>query len=118
LKKLRSQTIEKLKLQNLSETEIRTQTEQLLFNEYTNYVHAKILSNKTLETLSPGIGKLISNHIKTILIIRDICKQFRNELDDHLKKFESELRQKHRIKSLISDWINEAVLNEKVILNK
>ena len=78
------------------------------------FVNERLLSDKRLDQISLGVGKLLSEHSRAILLMRQIQEELDAEYDAHIEKFRNDLKQNYRIRSRVSEWFNECVQNEAV----
>jgi len=82
-----------------------------------NLIYKKIIASSELEAMCPGLGQLLVERAKTILIIEQVLDELNTEMNDHLNKFRSNLEKNYKIRSLISKWIDEQLNNEEVIIS-
>ena len=113
LESIRSETIQKLKSECWTESEIKTKTYDLLMNKYMSYVNERLLTDKLLEQVSPGIGKLLSEHSRAVLLVKQTQQEFDAAFNVHIEKFTNKLRQDYSIRSRVNEWLNECVQNER-----
>ncbi len=118
LNKLRLDTINHLKSQQFSNEEIASRTRKVLFKEYMKILDNKLKINSSLERITPGLGTLLSDQAKTVLLIQEIMEQIEKDFSDHIQNFENGLRKKYKIKSQVSEWLYECTEVERVKLLK
>ena len=82
--------------------------------EYLKYVDNQLLNDVRLEKISPGIGKLLSDHSKAVIITRESQEQVNQEYDTHIKNYELDLKKNYRVRARVRDWLNECVYKEQV----
>ena len=114
LEQLRSKTISKLKIELCSEAEIKKQTYATLLNEYMAYVHERLLSEPRLEKLSPGLGKLLSEHARAVLLLQETQEELNAQFVAHIEKFRQDLIKKYSVRSRVTQWLNDRVKDETV----
>ncbi len=98
----------------MSEREIKKRTYDLMLKDYMTHVNNLLLSDQRLELLSPGIGHLLCDHSKAVLLMGQSNENLVEEYDAHIEKYESDLKQNYRIRSRVSEWLNECVQKEGV----
>jgi hypothetical protein len=98
----------------MSNQDIADQTNEILFKEYFKNLNEKLLNNSDLERIAPGIAKTLIENAKSILFVRKICSEIENELRMHLDEYEANLKKRYKVKSLVKDWIYEAIQLERV----
>ena len=113
LERIRSESIQKLKSECWTESEIKAKTYDILMNEYMSYVNERLLSDKRLEQVSPGIGKLLSEHSRAVLIVKQTQQELDSAFNCHIETFTQKLKRDYSIRSRVSEWLNECVQNEK-----
>ena len=74
----------------------------------------KLLNDTELENVSPGIGKVLADHLRSITIMREVNENFEQDLKEHLEKYVDTLKKQNRIRSLLYLWLWECVKEEKV----
>lgn len=94
--------------------EIKDRTENILFKEYLKIMYEKILKCKVLDKWHPGLGELIVNQSKTTLIIKEALEKYQRQINNHMDKYRDYLNT-FKIRSLISTWVEEKMLTERVI---
>jgi hypothetical protein len=115
LEKLCSESIAKLKAEcSWTESEIQKITHDSMMNMYMTFVNERLLNDKRLDQVSLGIGKLLSEHSRAILLMRQIQEELDAEFDAHIDKFRNDLKQNYRVRSRVSEWFNDCVQNEAV----
>jgi hypothetical protein len=115
LETLCSESIAKLKAEcSWTESEIKKITYDSMMKLYMTFVNERLLNDKRLDQISLGIGKLLSEHSRAILLMRQIQEELDAEYDAHIEKFRNDLKQNYRIRSRVSEWLNECVQNEAV----
>lgn len=103
-----------IKEQKLSNNEISKQIKKIFFDEYFKKLNEKLLINLELEAISPGIGKLLSDHVKAQILIEQVDEEIQKEFDDHMAEYEKNLKKKYKIRSLVKEWLNDSLNEEKV----
>jgi hypothetical protein len=76
-------------------------------------VNGRLLTNPQLEQISPGIGKLLVEHARSVHIVQQVCDEVDCELDKHMSEYEAKLRKQYRVKSLVREWLNDCLQDEK-----
>ena len=79
---------------------------------------SKLLNDTELENLSPGIGKVLADHVRSITIMQEVYAKFELDLKEHLENYSETLKKQYRIKSLLSRWVSDCVREENVILTR
>lgn len=74
----------------------------------------KLFNDTELENVSPGIGKVLADHLRSITIMREVNENFEQDLKEHLEKYVDTLKKQNRIRSLLYLWLWECVKEEKV----
>ena len=80
-----------------------------------SYVDHQLLTDDRLEKISPGIGKLLSDHSKAVIIMRETEEEISKEFSDHIQKYEDDLKKNYRIRARVSDWLHECIAREEVM---
>ncbi len=93
---------------------IAKSTRELLMKEYLKRVLNELETNSELDAISPGIGKLLADHTKSIVIMEKVCKTLEAELNEHLDDFKRRLERAHPYKSRIGRWLHEKINEERV----
>ena len=99
-----------------SDNDIAIKTRNILQKEYTKMLISKLLNDTELEYLSPGIGKVLADHVKSITIMQEVYAKFELDLKEHLENYTETLKKQYRIKSLLNRWVSDCVREENVIL--
>ena len=60
---------------------------------------------------------MLCEHVQAIRAIEQVCDDIVNEFSTHMKSYEDRLRKEHRVKSLVSEWLQARLDEEKVSLN-
>ena len=105
-----------IKEQKLPNTEIAKQINKIFFDDFFKNLNEKLLKNAELEAISPGIGKLLSEHARAEILIRQVDEEMQKEFDDHLAEYEKNLRKKYKVRSLVKEWLSESLNEEKVLI--
>jgi len=82
--------------------------------EYMSYVNERLLTDQRLERISPGIGKLLSEHSRAVLLVQQIQEELQDEFKAHIEKYTNDLKKNYRIRARVSEWLNECVQKETV----
>ncbi|UJR35359.1 hypothetical protein I4U23_028116 [Adineta vaga] len=85
-----------------------------LNNEYAERSFAIIEQSTELEQLSPGLGRLLVAHARSILIMQSVVRKLTEDLEKHLKTIKEKLIRDHPIKSKIRRWMERQLFDEKV----
>jgi hypothetical protein len=100
--------------EGLSDHKIKLLVQEKLMAEYVKRLEAKLLTDVKLEKVSPGLGKLLNMQLRTVLILQQMRDQVKRDLENRLETYRAELREKHKIKSRISEWLEDLVETERV----
>ena len=84
-------------------------------NEYMSYVNERLLIDKRLEQVSPGIGKLLSEHSRAVLVVKQTQQEFDAAFNVHIEKFTNKLKQDYSIRSRVNEWLNECYSFKRLI---
>ena len=103
-----------LKEQKCSNDEIVKQIKKIFFDEYLKILNEKLLTNAEIEAISPGIGKLLSEQNRAGILIRQVDEEMQTELDAHMAEYETNLKKKYKIRSLVKQWLGDCLNEEKV----
>jgi hypothetical protein len=83
--------------------------------ENLNLVAKKLLNNQKLEQISPGIGQILWNHLRTVMIMNEARNDYEKCLKNHLDEYQKSLKKSYKIRSNIKTWLEEQISNEEVI---
>ena len=78
------------------------------------YVHERLLSEPRLEKLSPGLGKLLSEHARAVLLLQETQEELNAQFVAHIEKFRQDLIKKYSVRSRVTQWLNDRVKDETV----
>ena len=80
-----------------------------------SYVNERLLTDKRLEqqVFSPGIGKLLSEHSRAVLIVKQTQQELDAAFNCHIETFTQKLKQDYSIRSRVNEWLNQCVQNER-----
>lgn len=53
--------------------------------EYAERAFQTIENSEQIETLSPGLGRLLVSHARAVLIMKSVVEKLSEDLDNHLK---------------------------------
>lgn len=112
--KIREESVKLFKSENLSNEEIAKKTNEILFNEYFKSLSDKLISSSELDALAPGIGQTLVQNAKATLLVKNELDVIQNEINQHLDNYEADLKKKYRVRSLVKDWLYEAIADERV----
>ena len=95
------------------DSEIIEEASRCLFDHYVAVVCERVASSDELEQLSPGVGQVLVDHLRAVLIVRRVCARGQEDLVNHMSQFEAQLCRKYKIRSRIRQWLNEHMDNER-----
>ena len=113
LHRLKQTLITQYREEGLANKEIVEKTNQVLFDEYLRLIFVAIENSQELEAVSQGIGLLLVEHAKSLIVMKSESDKLAQELSKHLASFEERLRKKYPIKSLVRDWLYDCVKEER-----
>jgi len=100
--------------ENLSNNEIKERIQKAIDSENLAFVTKKLLNNADLEKISPGVGRILWNHLRTVMIMKEAQNEYDKRLQNHLDEYEQSLKKSYKIRSNIKEWMKEQLENEKV----
>lgn len=113
LNELRQTLIKQYREQNLTNAEIAKMVHKRLLEEYAELLFRDIVENLELEAVDQGIGKLLCDTGRAMIIMRQESANFEEEMSNHVKSTIESMEKKHKVKSLIGGWLNKVVEAEK-----
>ncbi|CAF1139101.1 unnamed protein product [Rotaria sordida] len=99
---------------SLSKEEVAKRVQTQLNIEYVERVFEIIENSNEIEELSPGLGRLLVSHARSILTMKSIVQNLTDDLDKHLKTIREKLIREHPIKSKIHRWIERKLFEERI----
>ena len=81
---------------------------------YMSFVNEHLLNDQRLKLHSLGIGRLLSEHLRAVQIIRETQEDINLEFDAHIETFTNDLKRNNRIRARVAEWLSERVQIEKV----
>jgi hypothetical protein len=97
---------------NLSRTQIIEQTSDRLMEEYEKLIFDEIISDETLESISPGLGQLLVNEAMANIISLGIENDNNKQFNQHIDQFKENLKENYKVRSRISSWLSDAIDEE------
>jgi hypothetical protein len=88
-----------------------------LDTENLTLINKKLLNNQDLEKISPGIGLILWNHLRTFMIMNEAQREYDKRLNNHLDEYEKSLKKSYKIRSNIKSWMEEQISNERVFFS-
>ncbi|XP_013411124.1 uncharacterized protein LOC106174227 isoform X2 [Lingula anatina] len=110
----RDRLMNELKEQELSREEISKQLNEAVMEEYLRRVYSAILANQELERLQRGIGQLLVNQAKAILVMTRAVDRVEEKMNQHRAQLKKHLETAYPVKSRIPAWVNEQLHNFEV----
>ncbi len=71
-----------------------------------------ILASPELEAASAGVGRIIVDYLRSVIIVRTIINESYTMRTQHAAQFEDTLCKEHRILSRVASWRTERVAQE------
>ncbi|CAH1793364.1 unnamed protein product [Owenia fusiformis] len=105
--KYKDKLITELKDQNLSNKKLTEVVNRKIGEEYLRRVFSAILENPELELVQSGIGKLLVEHAKTVIIMRQALENIRLQLFQHKKQLQEHLEKDFPVRSRIPAWMHQ-----------
>ncbi|XP_064624711.1 uncharacterized protein LOC135486100 isoform X2 [Lineus longissimus] len=107
----KEQILQDLRGKNLSQDEISLQVNNAIMEEYLRRVYSAILSSEDVENLSPGLGLLLVQQAKAVLIMTKAAENVKIKIVKHKEELKTHLQKTYPVRSRIRAWVNEK-LNE------
>jgi hypothetical protein len=96
-----------------SDKSIKDLVSDRVMNEYVEKLEKRLAKNDALEEISPGLGQLLSTQMRTVVVMQQVKEHIEIEMQEALDKYRDELKKKYKIRSLIHEWLNDLVDQEK-----
>ncbi|CAF4188508.1 unnamed protein product, partial [Rotaria sp. Silwood2] len=98
----------------LTKEEVAKQVQTQLNTEYAERAFETIENSDEIERLSPGLGRLLVSHARSIIIMKSVVQKLTDDLEKHLKTTREQLIREHPIKSKIHRWIERKLFEERI----
>uniref|UniRef100_A0A2C9LAC5 Uncharacterized protein n=1 Tax=Biomphalaria glabrata TaxID=6526 RepID=A0A2C9LAC5_BIOGL len=95
--------------QGLTKEEISQKVTEDIMDHYLNKVFSSITTNAELDVLQPGLGALLVNQARSILVMMKAQKNVQQKLEMHKEKLMKHLQDTYPIKSRIDTWVKEQI---------
>ncbi|KAH9503994.1 hypothetical protein Btru_067508 [Bulinus truncatus] len=95
--------------QGLSKEEISQKVTEDVMDHYLDKVFTAISTNAELDVLQPGLGVLLVNQARSIIVMMKAQKNLQQKLEVHKQKLLKHLKETYPIKSQIDTWVKEQI---------
>ncbi|CAF0762309.1 unnamed protein product [Rotaria sp. Silwood1] len=98
----------------LTKEEVAKLVQTQLNIEYAERAFETIENSDEIEQLSPGLGRLLVSHARSIITMKSVVQKLTDDLEKYLKTIREKLIREHPIKSKIHRWIERKLFEERV----
>ncbi|XP_052759604.1 uncharacterized protein LOC128202638 [Mya arenaria] len=103
-----------LKAEGLTNEEISMRVNEAVREEYLRRVYKAILSNAEMEAVEQGIGQLLVDEAKAVILMKKATENIETKMHTHKQELLNHLKKAHPVKSRIPDWVSEQTRNFEV----
>ncbi|KAH3866809.1 hypothetical protein DPMN_029932, partial [Dreissena polymorpha] len=107
----RHKLILKLKGDGLTNEEISKRVNEMVKEEYLHRVYKAILNNAELESVEVGIGAVLVQQAKAVMLMKKAIVNIETKMQSHKGQLLAHLKKAYPVKSRIKGWVNEQTQN-------